>query len=301
MTRDGAYEDDMGLRMTEREIDRLFTGDPGAPKLRDLSALIDEIRTYGSTPVGDQTRTTHLHAIAKQVEGVRAGSRHQVSGASQSVTPLRPARLLLRLSGAAAAFMAVTAGLAFAGVDLPPAVDEVFDRVGISLPEGQSEKTDSATVMDEVQDAIDEVAPSERGCLFGLAISERAGRPAGTAGDPCGRARNGDARVGQGTDPGSDRRSEASSRREDGESKARDRRSDADDRPEQPGEVPAPDTTGPTEDKSSTGKNTADEATGGQRPGQTAYPEQPAPRPTPTPPRSVPTERDRAPSSPGAD
>ena len=301
MSRDDAYEDDMGLRMTEREIDRLFSGDSAASKLRDLSALIDEVRTYGSTPLEDQTRTNHLQAIAKQVEGVRAGSQQEGLGASEFATPLRPARLLLRLSGAAAAFMAVTAGLAFAGVDLPSAVDEVFDRVGISLPDGQSERTDGGSVMDDVQDAIDEVAPSERGCLFGMAISERAGRPAGAAGDPCARGHNGDARRDQGTGPGSGRRSEASSRREDGESKATDRRRDADDRPERPGEAPAGDRTGPAENKSSAGKDTADEATGGQSPGQAADPEPPAPRPTPTSPRSAPSQRDRAPSSSGAD
>ena len=157
--------------LNENEIDALFSG---------------------KTPSGEESwaeiarhlagaRSQLLHAPVPAVEQVHLAAmleaaREQV-GEGETVVAAPPRRSLgsrlrgvaIKVGAGAMATSLSTAGLAYAGVDLPgQAAEKAFEAVGIELPNQGSDGPDKS-VSQDVQQVIEGM--KERGCDFGEAVA----------------------------------------------------------------------------------------------------------------------------------
>ena len=138
----------------------------------EVAGFLADVRaTYVSEPE-EAVASRHLAAIAREVELVRPPRRPPAGWRRTMNRSRRPA---LRLAAATAAAVLGTAGLAFAGVNLPDPAQKAFERAGITLPNqaggGQSGEHSRS---DEVHPVLEATPPSERGCAFGHSVAEAA-------------------------------------------------------------------------------------------------------------------------------
>lgn len=204
MDRD-AHTDDMArfLRLSDADVERLFRG--LAPEtdedLRDLAGFLVDAAESLSRPPRSETEAGHLALLA---EAVRARS-HEGYGSARPVattteTPiarpterrgpmrLRTVRWAVKVALATSSLVVVTAGLAFAGVDLPgTAAETAFQKVlGVELPNqagGAADAVDPADLPSEASDtAVGVLSVIQQwfdgsgwtGCEFGAHVSHAA-------------------------------------------------------------------------------------------------------------------------------
>jgi hypothetical protein len=204
MDRD-AHTDDMArfLRLSDADVERLFRG--LAPEsdedLRDLAGFLVDAAESLSRPPRSETEAGHLALLA---EAVRARSdegywfARPVASTTEAPIPrpaerrgpmrLRTVRWAVKVALATASLVIVTAGLAFAGVDLPgTAAETAFQKVlGVELPNqagGAADATDPADLPSDASDTAVGVlsviqqwfdGSSWNGCEFGAHVSHAA-------------------------------------------------------------------------------------------------------------------------------
>jgi hypothetical protein len=195
------YEDEMGGlgRLSDREVEQLAAGRTPIDDdtLEDLAAHLRIIRAACVAAPDEVTHALHVAEIthtaqlfAESGEPVAAASKAigpagQASGLSKWTRRMEVARSsAIKLAAGMTAAMLSTAGLAYAGVDLPgQAADKAFDAVlGVELPnQGRREVKVTSDGPDESADqtALDVWAvisnwSGERGCAFGQAVANAA-------------------------------------------------------------------------------------------------------------------------------
>jgi hypothetical protein len=188
-------------RDLERDAALLFedrTAPPGAG-WGDLTRFIESARERLPVEPDDRTRALHLAAIdaALLEDRTAVGTRRRRSLMDRT----RPA--LARLALAVATLTGGTAGLAYAGVDLPgQAAEKAFAAVGVELP-NQEETTETEAIETEdvtisthgqsvaelVRNVILNRDTFASSCEFGQAVAEAAGSnnqgQGGNDNDPC--------------------------------------------------------------------------------------------------------------------
>jgi hypothetical protein len=200
MDRD-AYPDDMArfLRLSEEDVERIFRGLPpeGDEDLRDLTDFLAEAAETLSRPPRGEVQATHLSLLAGAIRTPSAGLRGESSGPAAAAVPiaqLAEKRRLMRspvgrwaakVTVAAATLVAMTAALAFAGVDLPgTAAETAFQKVlGVELPNQGQDAVDPAQLPEGASETADSVltvihdrlsGADWNGCEFGAAVSAAA-------------------------------------------------------------------------------------------------------------------------------
>jgi hypothetical protein len=126
----------------------------------------------------------------------------------------RVVRLTAKVCAAALGTVAITAGAAFAGINFPDPVEEVFSRLGIDLPDEAEipEGLPEEARADDVLAIVAGLDASEMGCRFGMAVAAAASEGKSTqADDPCSKGEEGRARGQEKAASGRDRAKEASS------------------------------------------------------------------------------------------
>lgn len=203
MDRD-AHTDDMArfLRLSDADVERLFRGlapetDEG---LRDLAGFLVDAAEL-SRPPRSETEAGHLALLA---EAVRArseegyGSARPVASTTEAPIArpaerrgpmrLRTVRWGAKVALATSSLVVVTAGLAFAGVDLPgTAAETAFQKVlGVELPNQAGGAADAVDPADLPSDASDTAVgvlsviqqwsdgSGWNGCEFGAHVSHAA-------------------------------------------------------------------------------------------------------------------------------
>jgi hypothetical protein len=141
VSRDGAFEYEMGSdeRISNEYAERVLStrGNPtdDAAPSGELASFVVALRA--SVPQQPDP-AVEASLIPRLAEIAAASSRSAAQDATTPMTPVaRPSswRPRLALLGAAVVLLpASMAGLAFAGVSLPDAVDEAFETAGIDLP-----------------------------------------------------------------------------------------------------------------------------------------------------------------------
>lgn len=200
MDRD-AYPDDMArfLRLSEEDVERIFRGLPpeGDEDLRDLADFLADAAETLSRPPRGEVQATHLSLLAGAIRTPSAGLRGESSGpaaAAEPIAQLAEKRRLMRspvvrwaakVTVAAATLVAMTATLAFAGVDLPgTAAETAFQTVlGVELPNQRQDAVDPAQLPEGASETADRVltvihdrlsGADWNGCAFGAAVSAAA-------------------------------------------------------------------------------------------------------------------------------
>ncbi|MGH2540915.1 MAG: hypothetical protein ACRDGK_10365 [Actinomycetota bacterium] len=190
------------LRMSDEDVERLFRGLPPEDDedLRDLAGFLAEAADTLSRPPRRDVEAEHLALLAGSIRTRPAGLR----GSSEPITAEAPVarpterkrRGLMRIPAvrrtakvtvAAASLVVLTAGLAFAGVDLPgTAAETAFAKVlGVELPNQAEEHAGSvpeelpesaADTANAVLDMIREWRSGVdwSGCEFGATVSAAA-------------------------------------------------------------------------------------------------------------------------------
>lgn len=247
-----AYEDEMERLLTDRAADRLFAGN--APEeLRDLDDFLRDVRSAFEGRCRESVSSRHAAAMAAATrDSTPTVAAAHGRGIKRRTGMHRIAWLGAKVVAAALAAMAVTAGAAFAGIDLPDQVEDVFDRLGIDLPDNAQMPEDLPDLpedarADEVRAVIDALEPSEMGCRFGMAVAAGASEgQSAAAGDPCSKGEEGRAGGVSKSARGRDRAQEASSTAPRSSGKGLQRADEA------------------SEGRSNAGTSTADEASGGR-------------------------------------
>jgi hypothetical protein len=197
MDRD-AYPDDMArfLRLNDEDVERILRGLPpeGGEDLRDLAGFLADTATLSRFPARE-VRAAHLSLLAGAIRTSSAGPEVS-SGPAAAAHPSRPlerrhrtrppvARWAAKVTLAAATFVALTAALAWAGVDLPgTAAENAFQNVlGVELPNQGQEPPDPAQLPDNASDTAVGVLTAIHdwrsgaggsGCEFGATVSAAA-------------------------------------------------------------------------------------------------------------------------------
>jgi len=182
-------------RITSHEIDQLFAGSTSAREPADLGAAIAELRSELLTPADEAVAARHVKAIAEAAreavgEGLVGAESGAITDAWRRIV-MRSKTLVLKVAAGATAGLMSTAGMAYAGVDLPgTAAEQAVEAVlGLELP-NQADRTDAAADA-TTQDAADRAKAGsrnegsgnevsdfasghegERGCEFGQAVTE---------------------------------------------------------------------------------------------------------------------------------
>jgi hypothetical protein len=194
-----AYPDDMArfLRLSDEDVERILRGLPpeGDEDLRDLAGfLADAAETLSRSPASE-VRATHLSLLAGAIRTSSAGPEVS-SGPAAAAHPSPPperrhrmrspvARWAAKVTLAAATLVALTAALAWAGVDLPgTAAENAFQNVlGVELPNQGQEAPDPAQLPDDASDTAVAVLTAIHdwrsgaggsGCEFGATVSAAA-------------------------------------------------------------------------------------------------------------------------------
>lgn len=156
----------------------------------ELSEFLGRTRRLAEMPDG-RTVARHLSAIV-------ATSRTATDTAAPSIRRSlmdRAKPLVAKVALAVSLLTGGSAGLAYAGVDLPgSAAENAFQAVGITLPnqgEGNVEAAGEKSVAEDVRAVIE--GTEERNCEFGQAVSEAAsanakGEQPEPTHDPCAEA-----------------------------------------------------------------------------------------------------------------
>ncbi|HVM11977.1 MAG TPA: hypothetical protein VM638_05830 [Actinomycetota bacterium] len=164
--------------LTDRDIERLLAGDAlERADLTEVASHLRNLRAFSARAPGVEVANRHVVAAAS---AARAASGDAVLEGAASPAPARRGFLertrlaVARLATGAVALSGATAGLAYAGVDLPgSAAEQAFDKVGIELP-NQAPDTEAADVADRVHAVIEAWPQQERGCAFGQAVAAAA-------------------------------------------------------------------------------------------------------------------------------
>jgi hypothetical protein len=173
----------------------------------DLARFVATARTQLPAQPDDRTEAQHLAAIREAVveDRTQPSARSLLIPRRRTSLLDRTKPLMARLALAVATLTGGTAGLAYAGVDLPgQAAERAFEAVGVELPNQSTEEpaeegslaTESAKNEGvgaqqnggkSVSEAVLELIRNwqgERGCEFGQAVSEVASQ--NSQGDPQG-------------------------------------------------------------------------------------------------------------------
>lgn len=222
MSDSDAYESEMKDLHRDRAIDRLLAGKviETDPESAELAALVADIEATYVQAVDPETEAAHVARIveaarsqaledrgrATEDRGRAVEDRGRVSdrGRTRPLRRLRPVALLAKFAAAAIGVSLLGGGLALAGVQLPGALGDAFDRLGGNAPEhvdslpanGQNaDATPAATpvgsaIADGLLDFIH--STDDKGCSFGQGVAAIASGGNGGNADACTNASTAD-------------------------------------------------------------------------------------------------------------
>lgn len=159
---------DLG-RSSDADLDRILSRPESVPNEdQDLGAFLGELRSAYVAPPSEATTARHLNAMLEvhARESKVASERTAPRGGRRRRPFVGRKRTALAVAALALALPFGTAGLAAAGVALPAALQDPFERLGIELP-NQSSALD-------VRAVIDSTPPDERDCSFGARVAKAA-------------------------------------------------------------------------------------------------------------------------------
>jgi hypothetical protein len=177
------YNDEMGRlsELSDRDLDRLFAGGSSGSALSDdLEAVLGAARTALIQAPSEVARRRHLAVVLEAARDLSSAEQTRAPAPVHAPLSLwrkvmrRSLSVALRLSVALGAATMSTAGLAYAGVDLPgTAAEKAVERVlGVELPNQAQPENAGKSVADEVHAVIE--SSDDRGCEFGQAVAAAA-------------------------------------------------------------------------------------------------------------------------------
>lgn len=184
--------------ISDRDIERLLSGEAlGDGDLSEVASHLRNLRAFSARIPGEEVESRHVAALV-------TAARNRAHGAAPPGTApsartgrgfvYRTKVFVARVAAAAVALSGATAGLAYAGVDLPgQAAEKAFEAVlKVELPNqggDDAEKSSGAgAVADRVHAVIEAWGEDERGCAFGQAVAATARGEDSNRGpetDPC--------------------------------------------------------------------------------------------------------------------
>jgi hypothetical protein len=162
----------MGLnRINPADQERVLAGSAPSGELDELAAFATAIRT---SLVAQPPPAASI--APRLAEAARVGLAQAPTEPRGSAAPRRRIRrraLAARVAFAVALVPALTAGLAYAGVNLPDAVDDAFESAGVDLPNQDRDEPASDAGR---PDAADDATPGEAGSPAGPGAQDGPGK-----------------------------------------------------------------------------------------------------------------------------